>query len=66
MDSYIHELTGLNNKILKTKKINAMTISDITQIPRTTVIRKLQELIEMKFWLLININCIIYPVWELK
>ena len=66
MDSYIHELTGLNNKILKTKRINAMTISDITQIPRTTVIRKLQELIEMKFWLLININCIIYPVWELK
>ena len=26
-----------------------MTISDITQIPRTTVIRKLQKLIEMKF-----------------
>ena len=30
MDSYIHELTGSNNKILKTKRINAMTISDIT------------------------------------
>ena len=49
MDSYIHELTGSNNKILKTKGINTMTISDITQIPRTTVIRKLQKLIEMKF-----------------
>ena len=49
MDSYIHELTGSNNKILKTKRINAMTISVITQISRTTVIRKLQKLIEMKF-----------------
>ena len=49
IDSYIHELAGSNNKILKTKGINAMTISDITQIPRTTVLRKLQKLIKMKF-----------------
>ena len=33
----------------KTQGINAMSISDITGIPRATVVRKLKKLVELKF-----------------
>ena len=44
-------INDLSNK--KTQGINAMSVSDITGIPRATVVRKLKKLVELKF-LIIN------------